>query len=194
MYNESVNRCAWCLCHPLAVEYHDKEWGTPVYDEQKHFEFITLEVMQAGLNWLMILKKRKNLQEAFDNFDYNIIAGYNEEKIEKLLSDPGIIRSRKKIEAVINNARMYIKLQKEFGSFSNYIWSFVDNKPILDRRHSMGYIPVTTELSDRLSKDLKKRGFKFLGSTTVYAHLQAAGLVNDHLADCFRYKELTGNL
>lgn len=191
MDNDNITRCGWCLCHLLATEYHDREWGIPVHDEQKHFEFLTLEAMQAGLNWLMILKKRESIRKAFDNFNYNAIANYDEIKIEELLLNAEIIRSRKKIEAVINNARMFIKLQEEYGSFDNYIWRFVDNKPVIIPSHGLGQIPATTELSDFVSKDLKKHGFRFMGSITVYAHLQAVGVVNDHLVCCFKYKELT---
>lgn len=188
MEEKSICRCPWSLCHPLAIEYHDTEWGIPVHDEQKHFEFLCLEAMQAGLNWLMILKKRESIRNAFENFDYNKIALYDEEQIQRILVVPGIIKSRKKIEAIINNAYMFIKIQNEFGSFDKYIWDFVDGIPIDNNISSPNEVPAVTDLSDKVSKDLKQRGFKFLGSITVYAHLQATGIVNDHLTSCFRYK------
>ena len=183
-------RCPWSLGHPLLTEYHDKEWGTPLHDEDQHFEFLLLECMQAGLNWLTMLKKRENFRKAFDGFDYRKIAGYGEEKIESLLQDPGIIRNRLKIRAAITNARRFLEVQEEFGSFDTYIWSFTGGKTVDRRLESQDKIPVTTELSDRVSADLKKRGFKFVGSTTIYAHLQAIGVVNDHITGCFRHREL----
>jgi len=183
-------RCPWSLGHPLLTEYHDTEWGTPLHDEEQHFEFLLLECMQAGLNWLTMLKKRENFRKAFDGFDYRKIAGYGEEKIESLLQDPGIIRNRLKIRAAITNARRFLEVQEEFGSFDAYIWSFTGGKTVDRRLENQGEIPVTTELSDRVSADLKKRGFKFVGSTTIYAHLQAIGVVNDHITGCFRHREL----
>ncbi len=183
-------RCPWCGKEELYITYHDEEWGVPVHNEKKHFEFLLLETMQAGLNWYMILKKRENFRKAFDGFDYKKIKNYNEVKIKKLLKDTGIIRNRKKIESAINNAQCFITIQKEFNSFDNYIWSFVNHKPIQNAWKSMKQIPVKTKLSDSISNDLKKRGFKFVGSTTIYAHMQAIGIVNDHLLGCFRYKEI----
>ncbi len=180
-------RCEWANCHPLAVKYHDEEWGDPLHDDQKHFEFILLEVMQCGLSWLTILKKRDSLRKAFDNFDFEIISNYDNEKIESLLSDTSIIRSIKKINAVINNAKKFIEIRKEFGSFDKYIWSFTDNSTVLIPSHGEGNIPTKTDLSDKISLDMKKRGFKFLGSITIYSHLQAAGIVNDHLNYCYKY-------
>jgi DNA-3-methyladenine glycosylase I len=188
MDSNNLTRCPWCLSDPLLMEYHDKEWGTPLHDEKQHFEFLTLEAMQAGLSWMIVLKKREIFREALDHFNVSKIAGYNEADIERVLAFPGIIRNRKKIEAAIANAGQFIKIQEEFGSFDNYIWGFVNFKPVINTYTETGELPVTTELSDRISKDLKKRGFKFLGSTTVYAHLQAIGVVNDHLVNCFRHQ------
>jgi len=185
-----MKRCEWCTGSELYMNYHDFEWGVPVFDDQKHFEFMTLESAQAGLSWITILKKRENYRKAYDNFDLKKVARYGEAKKAKLLADPGIIRNRLKIESSIVNAQKFLEIQKEFGSFSNYIWAFVDGKPIVGKWKSIHDIPPTTELSDRVSKDLKKRGFKFLGSTTIYSHLQAAGIVNDHLVSCFRYNEI----
>lgn len=184
----SRTRCPWCTSQPILIEYHDQEWGIPVHDEQQHFEFLTLEAMQAGLSWLIVLKKRESFREALANFDYHKIAGYGEEEIERILAFPGIIRNRSKIAATILNARMFLQIQQEFGSFDQYIWGFVNHQPIIHSFDDQSQIPVTTELSDRISKDLKKRGFKFLGSTTVYAHLQAIGVVNDHVVSCFKYQ------
>ena len=185
-----MKRCEWCTGSELYMNYHDLEWGVPVFDDQKHFEFMTLESAQAGLSWITILKKRENYRKAYDNFDLKKVARYGEAKKAKLLADPGIIRNRLKIESSIVNAQKFLEIQKEFGSFTNYIWAFVDGKPIVGKWKSIHDIPPTTELSDRVSKDLKKRGFKFLGSTTIYSHLQAAGIVNDHLVSCFRYTEI----
>jgi DNA-3-methyladenine glycosylase I len=175
------------MSHPLLLEYHDQEWGTPVHDERQHFEFLTLEAMQAGLSWLIVLKKRESFREVLDNFDYHKLAGYGEEDIERILSFPGIIRNRSKIAATIHNAQRFLQIQQEFGSFDQYIWGFVNFQPVIHSFDNQSRIPATNELSDRISKDLKKRGFKFLGSTTVYAHLQAIGVINDHLVSCFRY-------
>ncbi len=183
-------RCPWSVNNPLLIDYHDHEWGTPVHDEQKHFEFLTLEAMQAGLSWFIVLKKRESIRQAFDNFDYKKIAEYSDEDSERILAAPDIIRNRRKIEATIHNARMFLKVQQEFGTFDKYIWGFVNYQPIINSFTTMSETPVTTELSDRISKDLKQRGFKFLGSTIIYAHLQAIGIVNDHLISCFRYEEL----
>lgn len=185
--SSSPFRCPWCLSNPLLIEYHDKEWGTPVHDERRHFEFLTLEAMQAGLSWLIVLQKREIFREALENFDYHKVALYGEEDIERILAFPGIIRNRRKIGAAIHNARMFLAIQKEFGSFDNYIWGFVNFKPVVHSFKTQSEVPVTTELSDRISLDLKKRGFKFLGSIVIYAHLEAIGVVNDHLVSCFRY-------
>ncbi len=183
-------RCAWCGNDPLYMEYHDTEWGVPVYDDDKLFEFLILETFQAGLSWITILRKRENFRKAFDNFDYKKIANYGEKKYETLLQDAGIVRNKLKIKATISNAQNFIKIQKEFGSFSKYIWEFTNGKPIKNNFKTMAEAPATTELSDKLSKDLKKRGFKFVGSTVIYAHMQATGMVNDHMTDCFRYNEV----
>ncbi|WP_288370150.1 DNA-3-methyladenine glycosylase I [uncultured Algoriphagus sp.] len=183
-------RCPWCLGFTQYIEYHDKEWGVPVYDDKTHFEFLILESAQAGLSWATILKKREGYRKAFADFDYQIVAEFPDSYVEELLQDPGIIRNKLKIKAAINNAQRFMEIQKEFGSFSEYIWSFVGGKPIQNQLKSMEEAPATSAESDRLAKDLKKRGFKFLGSTTIYAHMQATGLINDHLVDCFRYKEV----
>lgn len=182
-----MNRCPWCGTDPLYIKYHDEEWGEPVHDDIKHFEFLVLESAQAGLNWLTILRKRENYRKAYDGFDPNKVAQYDENKLNELLQNEGIIRNRKKIEASINNAKKFLQIQKEFGSFDKYIWSFVDNKPVINQPQDISQVPATSELSDKVSKDLKARGFKFLGSTTVYAHLQATGIINDHLVSCFRH-------
>ena len=183
-------RCAWSTKDTLYIDYHDNEWGTPVYDDDKLFEFLILETFQAGLSWITVLRKRDNFREAFDNFDYKKIANYDEDKFNELMSNAGIIRNKLKIRATISNATAFMAVQKEFGSFSKYIWEFVDNKPLVNSWQSMNDIPATTLISDKLSKDLKKRGFKFVGSTVIYAHMQATGMVNDHLTNCFRYHDL----
>jgi len=183
-------RCAWCGTDPLYVEYHDTEWGVPVYDDDKLFEFLILETFQAGLSWITVLRKRENFRKAFDGFDYKKIATYGEKKYLELLQDAGIIRNKLKIKATINNAVAFMEIQKEFGSFSKYIWEFTNRKPIKNKLKNLSEAPATTDLSDKLSKDLKKRGFKFVGSTVMYAHMQATGMVNDHLIDCFRYDEV----
>lgn len=193
MDHHPLTRCPWGANNLLLQEYHDQEWGTPVHDEQKHFEFLTLEAMQAGLSWLIVLKKREDIRKAFNDFDYQAVAEYGESDIQRILASPGVIKNRLKIEATVNNARMFLQTQREFGSFDNYIWSFVDHQPVVNSWTDLSEVPVTTALSDRISKDLKKRGYKFLGSTTVYAHLQAIGVVNDHLLSCFRHQELTKN-
>ncbi len=185
-----IVRCPWCLGFPEYVAYHDTEWGVPVYDDRIHFEFLVLESAQAGLSWATILKKREGYRKAFADFDYKIVADFPDSYVQELLQDPGIIRNTLKIKAAINNARRFMEVQEEFGSFSNYIWGFVGGKPIQNSLRSMGGAQATTPESDLLAKDLKKRGFKFLGSTTIYAHMQATGLVNDHLVDCFRYQEV----
>ena len=184
------SRCTWCGTDPLYIEYHDTEWGVPVYDDDTLFEFLILETFQAGLSWITILRKRENFRKAFDNFNYKKIANYDENKFNDLVRDAGIIRNKLKIKATISNAQAFMEVQKEFGSFSKYIWNFTNGKPIKNSYKNMSDIPVTTELSDLISKDLKKRGFKFVGSTVVYAHIQATGMVNDHVQDCFRYNEV----
>ena len=183
-------RCDWCIGNPLYEQYHDEEWGVPVYDDNKLFEFLILETFQAGLSWITVLRKRENFRAAFDNFDYKKIAKYNQEKIDTLLENAGIIRNRLKIKATITNAQAFMAIQKEFGSFNKYIWKFTDGKPIKNTFKSMSEIPANTSLSDSISKDLKNRGFKFVGTTVIYAHMQATGMVNDHIVDCFRYNEV----
>jgi len=183
---EQKNRCKWCVGIDIYEKYHDEEWGVPVYDDQKLFEFLILETFQAGLSWITILKKRENFRLAFDHFDYLKVALYTEDKIQELIQNAGIIRNQLKIRAAITNANLFIKIQEEFGSFSNYIWAFTDNKPIVNTPNSLKEVPATSAISDKLSKDLKKRGFKFVGSTVIYAHMQATGMVNDHLADCWK--------
>ncbi|WP_435261754.1 DNA-3-methyladenine glycosylase I [Tenacibaculum sp. nBUS_03] len=184
------NRCFWVSNDPLYIEYHDNEWGVPVYDDDKLFEFLILETFQAGLSWITVLKKRENFRIAFDNFDYKKIAKYSDNKYEQLLQNAGIIRNKLKIKATISNAIAFIKVQEEFGTFSKYIWEFTNGKPIKNVFNKREDVPATTELSDKISKDLKKRGFKFVGSTVIYAHMQATGMVNDHTTDCFRYHEV----
>ena len=174
------------------IKYHDEEWGVPVFDDQKQFEFLVLESAQAGLSWSTILRKREGYRKAFADFDYRLIADFPEGYVQELLQDSSIIRNELKIRAAINNAGRFMEIQANFGSFSNYIWDFVDGKPIQNSFKSLSEVPATTAISDKLSKDLKKRGFKFLGSTTIYAHMQATGLVNDHLEDCWRHKEIGG--
>ena len=186
----SKNRCRWCVGNDLYESYHDLEWGVPLYEDDKLFEFLILETFQAGLSWITVLRKRENFRRAFDHFDYKKIAKYSPEKIEELLQDSGIIRNRLKIKATISNAQAYMKIQEEFGSFSSYIWGFVDHKPIKNAVQSIEQIPATTALSDTISKDLKNRGFKFVGSTVIYAHMQATGMVNDHEVSCFRYNQV----
>ena len=184
------NRCDWPGNDPLMIEYHDKEWGVPVHDDQKWYEFIVLDTFQAGLSWRTILNKRKNFRKAFDDFDYKMIAHYGEDKIKALLADTGIIRNRLKINAAINNAVKFIDIQEEYGSFDAYIWQFTSGVTIVNNWISLSDIPATTEESDRMSKALKERGFKFAGSTTCYAFMQAGGMVNDHLVHCFRHGEV----
>ena len=190
---KSKTRCSWCGDDPLYVEYHDTEWGVPLRDEQKLFEFLVLETFQAGLSWITVLRKRENFRKVLDNFDYKKIALYDEVKITELLQDAGIIRNKLKVRATISNAVAFMKIQKEFGSFSKYIWGFVNDTPIQNNIKSMSEVKATSATSDKLSKDLKKRGFKFVGPTVVYAHMQATGMVNDHTVDCFRHKEVQIN-
>lgn len=184
------HKCGWCVGDPLYEAYHDQEWGVPVYDDGTLFEFLILETFQAGLSWITILRKRENFRKAFDNFDYKSITKYNQKKIDILLQDAGIIRNKLKVSATITNAQAFLKIQEEFGSFSTYIWGFVDGKPIKNKIQNYNEGPANTPLSDTISKDLKKRGFKFVGSTVIYAHMQATGMVNDHEMSCFRYNEV----
>jgi len=185
-------RCTWCLKTDLYIRYHDEEWGVPVHDDRTHLEFLILEGAQAGLSWLTILNKREGYRKCFADFDPEKVARFTEKRIEKILQDPGIVRNRLKVISAVNNARKFLDIQEEFGSFDNYIWRFVDGKPIVNRWTDMKQIPATSKESDALSKDLTKRGFKFVGSTVMYAHLQACGLINDHATFCFRYRELVG--
>jgi len=190
MLNEGIiTRCDWAGEDPLYQKYHDEEWGIPVYDDATLFEFLILETFQAGLSWITILRKRENFRAAFDQFDYHKIAKYNTEKEIELLQDKGIIRNKLKIRAAITNAQAFLIIQEEFGSFSKYMWAFVDGKPIQNNFKTMSELPANTPISDTISKDLKKRGFKFVGSTVIYAHMQACGMVNDHLTYCFRRNE-----
>jgi DNA-3-methyladenine glycosylase I len=179
-----MKRCEWCGTDPLYVKYHDEEWGKPVYDDNTLFEFLILETFQAGLSWITVLRKRKNFRKAFDKFNYKKVAKYDEKKVAELMQNEGIIRNGLKIKAAITNAQNFMQIQKEFGSFSNYIWGFVNEKPIVNHVTSMKELPASTPLSDAISKDLKKRGFKFVGSTVMYAHMQATGMVNDHIVGC----------
>jgi DNA-3-methyladenine glycosylase I len=187
---QSVTRCAWCTEDPLYIHYHDHEWGVPVHDDTVLFEFLVLEGAQAGLSWITILKKRENYRRAFDGFDPVKVASYGPEQVEALLKDEGIIRNRLKIQSAIENAKAVLKIQEEFGSFDSYIWSFVDGKPIVNHWRDKTEVPASTALSDKVSKELKKRGFKFVGTTICYSFMQATGMVMDHTVDCFRYREL----
>lgn len=185
---KTIERCPWSQgVDPAYERYHDEEWGVPVRDDRVHFEFLVLESAQAGLSWWTILRKREGYKRAFADFDVTKVARFTPAKIEKLLADPGIVRNRQKVEAAVGNAREFLKIQREFGSFDAYVWEFVGGKPIVNRWRSMREVPPMSAESDALSKDLKKRGFKFVGSTIVYAHMQATGLINDHLVSCFRY-------
>jgi len=186
----NIKRCDWCERDELYMKYHDKEWGIPIHSDRKLFEFLILEGAQAGLSWITVLRKREAYREAFDRFDYNKIANYNEHKIQSLLKNPGIIRNRLKIHSVVQNARAFIEVRKEFGTFNKYIWQFVDGKPIQNSWKNLKQLPARTEISDILSNDLKRRGFNFVGSTICYAHMQATGMVNDHITSCFRHKEI----
>jgi len=181
-----MNRCEWANGNELYERYHDEEWGVPVHDDRTHFEFLLLESAQAGLSWITILKKRENYRKAFDDFAPSKVAAYGEKKVEELLQNAGIVRNRKKIESSINNAKRFLEIVKEFGSFDSYIWQFTEQRQLQNSWKELSEIPATTELSDKISKELKRRGFKFLGSTTVYAYLQAVGIVNDHVEGCFR--------
>jgi DNA-3-methyladenine glycosylase I len=184
------NRCPWPSDDKLMIKYHDKEWGVPLHNDKKLFEFLILEGFQAGLSWKTILHKRENFRKAFDNFDFNKVAKYNKRKVNSLLRDAGIIRNQLKIEGSINNAKAFLRVRKEFGTFNKYIWGFVSGKPIQNKFKTLKELPAKTKLSDKISDDLKKRGFKFVGSTIVYAHMQATGMVNDHTITCFRFREV----
>ena len=184
-----VKRCTWCGNDPLYQQYHDNEWGVPCHDDKKLFEFLLLEGAQAGLSWITVLRKREAYRSAFADFDVKRVAAFTEKDVERLMNDAGIVRNRLKIASAISNARLFMDVQQEFGSFSDYLWGYVDDRPIVNQWLSHGEIPATTALSDLIAKDMKKRGFKFFGTTICYAHMQAMGLVNDHTADCFRYLE-----
>ncbi|MCF8277757.1 MAG: DNA-3-methyladenine glycosylase I [Flavobacteriales bacterium] len=187
---QAKKRCGWVSDDPLYISYHDEEWGVPLFDEQRLFEFLILETFQAGLSWITVLRKRENFRAAFDHFDVKKVATYDDAKLESLMADAGIIRNGAKIRAAVSNAQAFIQIQKEFGSFSKYIWDFVDGKPMQNSLASLKDIPAKTELAEQISKALKKRGFKFVGPTVIYAHMQATGMVNDHTVDCFRHKEV----
>lgn len=183
-------RCEWAGDDPLYVDYHDNEWGAPVHDDRELFELLILEGAQAGLSWITILRKREGYRKAFDNFDPNIVAAYDQAKLEELRQDPGIVRNRLKIESAVRNAKTFLHVQQEFGSFNKYIWGFVDHQPIQNTWNQMSDLPASTLLSRQISKDLKTRGFNFVGPTIVYAYMQSIGMVNDHTVDCFRYQEI----
>ncbi|MHA6253106.1 DNA-3-methyladenine glycosylase I [Oceanobacillus sp. CAU 1775] len=184
-----VHRCAWVTDDPVYISYHDEEWGRPVHDDQHLFEMLSLEGAQAGLSWITILKRRENYRKAFDQFDAHLISTYNDEKIEELMQNEGIIRNRRKIESVIRNAKVFLEIQKEFGSFDTYIWQFIGGKPLINKWKSSAEVPASTTESTMMSKDLKKRGFNFVGPTICYAFMQATGMVNDHVVDCFLHKK-----
>jgi DNA-3-methyladenine glycosylase I len=188
---EAKIRCNWCEKTDLYKKYHDEEWGIPVFDDAVLFEFLVLETFQAGLSWITILNKRENFRTAFDDFNYQKIANYSDKKIAELLENEGIIRNKLKVYAAVTNAQNFMKIQEEFGSFSNYIWGFINHKPIVNQWKTLSEIPAKTEISDKISVDLKKRGFKFVGSTVVYAHMQATGMINDHIIDCWKRNENT---
>ena len=187
-----MDGCTWCLCNEKMKKYHDEEWGVPLHDDHRQFEFLMMEVMQCGLNWNMMIQKREIFRKCFEGFDFEKVAEYEEKDIERIMNAEGMIRSRRKIEAVIHNARCFQKIREEWGSFSAYIWHFTDGKTYLYTGHKDGKIPARNGLSDRVSADLKKRGMKYMGSITVYSHLQACGLINDHQESCFRYQEIVG--
>ena len=188
-----MSYCNWGNTSELNIKYHDEEWGIPVFDDRMQFEYLMMEVMQCGLNWNMMINKREIFRKCFDNFEYDLISKYTEKDIERIMNTEGMIKSKRKIEAVINNAKCFQKIREEFGSFCNYLWSYSDNKTILYEKHEQGYIPVSNGLSDKISKDLKKRGFKFMGSITIYSHLQACGIINDHDKNCKRYEYINSN-
>jgi DNA-3-methyladenine glycosylase I len=185
-------RCDWCIDHPLMIKYHDTEWGVPLHDDRKLFEFLVLDAAQAGLSWRTVLLKRENYRKAFDNFDAEKVARYTDKRLAKLLQDPGIVRNRLKVRSAVINARVFLQVRDEFGSFDRYIWQFVDHKPLVSRLQSLKQIRATSNESDAMSKDMKRRGFTFCGSTICYAFMQAAGMVNDHLVTCFRHREVDG--
>jgi DNA-3-methyladenine glycosylase I len=186
-----ITRCGWAgTNNPLMIEYHDREWGVPVHDDRKHFEFLVLEGAQAGLSWSIILNKREGYRRAFSDFDPAKVARFTEKRVQKLVADEAIVRNRLKIESAIRNARKFLQVQEEFGTFDSYAWRFVDGRPKVNAWKTMKQIPATSSESDAFSKDLKQRGFSFVGSTVIYAHMQAIGMVNDHLEDCFRYAEI----
>jgi len=185
-----MDRCSWCGADELYVKYHDEEWGVPVHDDKKHFEFLLLESAQAGLSWLTILRKRENYRLAYDDFDAEKISRYDDGKYKELLNNKGIVRNKLKIRASINNAGHFLEIQKEFGSFDRYIWNFIDNRPVVNNWSSISEVPAASGFADRVSADLKARGFKFIGPTIVYAHLQATGLINDHIKGCFRHDSI----
>ena len=187
---KGVKRCGWTSTEPIMIKYHDTEWGVPLHDDRKLFEFLVLEGMQAGLSWLTVLRKRENYRKAFSGFDPRKVARYDRRKVQSLLGDSGIIRNRLKVEAAVSNAKAFLTVQKEFGSFDRYVWKFVGGKPIRNRWTRISQIPATSGESDAMSADMKKRGFRFVGSTICYAHMQATGMVNDHLVSCFRYGQL----
>lgn len=190
MQTTEITRCAWSTSDPLYVAYHDEEWGVPVHDDKMLFEFLILEGAQAGLSWITILRKRENYRAAFDSFDPAKVAAYDDAKIAELLANPGIVRNKLKVNAAVINARAFLEIQRDFGSFDKYVWDFIGGKPIVNHWQSLNEVPAETDLSKRLSKDLQKRGFKFVGSTIIYSFLQACGLVNDHVVDCFRHAQL----
>ena len=185
-----MERCSWCCDNGIVQRYHDEEWGIPLHDDRKHFEYLSMEVMQCGLNWTMMLKKRDIFRKCFSDFDYTQVANYSEQDVIRILGVEGMIRSRRKIEAIIGNAKAYLKIIEEFGSFDRYIWSYSGNESLVYLKHQRGEGEVRNEISDKLSKDLKKRGFKYLGSITVFSHLQACGMINDHSPQCYMYEKL----
>lgn len=187
---KEMERCKWCLCNEKMIKYHDEEWGVPLHDDRMQFEFLMMEVMQCGLNWNMMIQKREIFRECFNGFDYQRVAAYNETDILRIMDREGMIKSRRKIEAVIHNARCFLKVREEFGSFSDYLWKFSRGNILLYAGHQKGQMPARNSLSDQISKDLKKRGFKYMGSITVYSHLQACGIINDHVESCFRYRQV----
>lgn len=188
-----MERCEWCLCNEKMTKYHDEEWGIPLYDDKKQFEFLMMEVMQCGLNWNMMIQKREVFRSCFDGFDYEKVMKYDESDVAQIMATEGMIRSPRKIQAVIHNAECFMKIREEFGSFCDYLWSYSNGKTILYAGHHKGILPAKNGLSDRISKDLKKRGFKYMGSITVYSHLQACGIINDHIETCFRYRYIIEN-
>ena len=185
-----MSYCDWDTTDELCLRYHDEEWGVPVHDDRTQFEYLSLEVMQCGLNWTMMLHKREVMRTCFAGFDFDAVAGFGPDDVERILATPGVIRSRRKVEAIINNAQRFLGVRAEFGSFSAYLWGFSDNKTILYHKHAQGYIPVSNGLSAKISRDLKRRGFKYLGPVVVYSHLQACGIINDHAEDCPRYRAI----